>query len=230
MRNSNGIEAVRSYLSKISLNPAMILILSSLVVWPECSVTYAFDVDFLIALKAEFSARLKANTAGAGFCFRRDRGNFDACFGFQHDPHPLRSFECRRSPAQSGVAVPELQGLSYDEIAAFRRRCLADARALSRPETRALSRPETRALSRPETRALSRPERGPQGRFFWCQSQAVRTIVDRSDLEGAQPSADRPSCGSAISTSGSPGRRAHSKTGTVLPLIFSTAEMTSRME
>src|SRR5215510_16303335 len=93
MRNSDGIEAVRSHLGKIGLNPAMILILSSLVVWPECSVSYAFDVNFLIALKEEFSARLKANTAGAGFCSRRDRGSFDICFGLQHDPHPLPSLE-----------------------------------------------------------------------------------------------------------------------------------------
>src|SRR5262249_45586907 len=93
MRNSDGIESVRSHLSKIGLNPAMILILSSLVVWPECSVSYTFDVNFLIALKEEFSARLKANTAGAGFCPRRDRGNFDTCFSFQHDPHPIPSLE-----------------------------------------------------------------------------------------------------------------------------------------
>ena len=74
MRNSDGIEAVRSHLSKISLNPAMILILSSLIVWPEGSVSYTFDVDFLIALKEEFSARIKANKAGAGFRSQRARG------------------------------------------------------------------------------------------------------------------------------------------------------------
>jgi hypothetical protein len=67
MRDSDRIEAVRSHPSKISVNLAMILILFSLIVWPECSVSYAFDVNFFIALKEEFSARLKANTAGAGF-------------------------------------------------------------------------------------------------------------------------------------------------------------------
>jgi len=67
MRDTDGIEAVRSDLSKISLNPAMIVILSSLIVWPEGSVSYTFDVNFLIALKEEFSSRLKPNTAGAGF-------------------------------------------------------------------------------------------------------------------------------------------------------------------
>src|SRR5262245_19583747 len=101
MRDADGIEAVRSHPSKISLNPAMILILSSLVVWPEGSVSYTFDVDFLIALKEEFSARLKANKAGACFRSQRARGNFDACFGFQHDPHPLPS----HARAQSAVAA-----------------------------------------------------------------------------------------------------------------------------
>jgi hypothetical protein len=66
MRDSDSIEAVRSHPSKISVNPAMILILSALIVWPECAVGYAFDVNFLIALKEEFSARLNA-TAVAGF-------------------------------------------------------------------------------------------------------------------------------------------------------------------
>src|SRR5262249_12684111 len=111
MRDSDGIEAVRSHLSKIGLNPAMILVLSSKVVWPECSVSYTFDVNLLIALKEEFSPRLNANTAGAGFRSRRARGKFDACFRFQHDPHPVPSLECRRSPVQRGVTVPELRCL-----------------------------------------------------------------------------------------------------------------------
>src|SRR5438876_451286 len=99
MRNSDSIEAVRSHLCKIGLNPAMILILSSLVVWPECSVSYPFDVKFLIALKEEFSARLKANIAGGGLCSRRDRGIFDACLGFQHDPAPASIPRMSNAPA-----------------------------------------------------------------------------------------------------------------------------------
>ena len=43
--------------------------------------------------------------------------------------------------------------------------------------------------------------------LFWCHSHAVRTIVCRSDFCGVHPSRDCPSCGSAISVGGSPGRR-----------------------
>src|SRR5262249_20674068 len=73
-------------LGKVSLNPLMILVLPSLFIWSECSVSHAFNVELLIALKEELSPHFKPNGYRASFGSRHECRNSDACFGFQHDP------------------------------------------------------------------------------------------------------------------------------------------------
>src|SRR5260370_28515775 len=49
--NSDGIEAVGGHLTKVRLNPQKILVLSSLIIWTKCPVTYPFHVELFIACK-----------------------------------------------------------------------------------------------------------------------------------------------------------------------------------
>src|SRR5262249_15122819 len=112
MRNSDGIETVRSHLGKVSLNPLMILVLPSLFIWSECSVSHAFNVELLIALEEEPSPHFKPNGYRAGFGSRQDCRNSDGCFGFQHDPFdlpPLCYVEGPRSVRSPGAGKPQLQ-------------------------------------------------------------------------------------------------------------------------
>src|SRR5262249_51827240 len=90
MRNSDGIEAVRSHLRKISLNALMIPVLPSLFVWSERSVSDAFDVELLIALEEKFSTRFEAYRSSAGVRARHDCGDSHPRCGFQHS-NPLMS-------------------------------------------------------------------------------------------------------------------------------------------
>ncbi len=49
--NSDGIEAVGGHLTKVRLNPQKILVLSSLIIWTKCPVTYPFHVELFMACK-----------------------------------------------------------------------------------------------------------------------------------------------------------------------------------
>src|SRR5262245_16179602 len=112
MRNSDGVETVRSHLGKVSLNPLMILVLPSLLVWSECSVSHAFNVELLIALEEELSPHFKLNGYRAGFGSRHDCRNSDGGFGFQQDPFDHLPLCYAKGPgrfAAPGAVRPQLR-------------------------------------------------------------------------------------------------------------------------
>src|SRR6516165_8073533 len=156
MRNSDGIETVRSHLGKVSLNPLMILVLPSLFIWSECSVSHAFNVELLIALKEELSPHFKPNGYRAGFGSRHECRNSDACFGFQHASLIFLRFAMSKDPGR--FAASELKGPSYASYNTLGGAALADATFIA-------------AL------LACSPRCGDGLRsVFWCHCQAVRYL------------------------------------------------------